>query len=62
MTSAGNASGEFAFFKVNATGNTWMFISDGVAGVTVNDTLIQLQAITTINTINLTSGDITILT
>ncbi len=62
MTAATNASGEFAFFKVNATGNTWMFISDGVAGVTVNDTLIQLQAITTINTINLTAGDITILT
>ncbi len=62
MTTAGNALGEFAFFKVNNTGNFHMFISDGVAGVTANDTLIQLTNQTAINTINLTAGDITILT
>ena len=62
MTSAGNAVGEFAFFKVNATGNFYQFISDGVAGVGANDVLVQMTGITTIGSINLTAGDLTILT
>ena len=55
-------AGEFAFFKVNQTGNFHLFISDGVAGVGANDVLVQLTNITTINTINLMAGDLTILT
>ncbi len=64
MTTAGNAAGEFAFFKVNNAGNFHLFISDGVAGVGVgaNDVLVQLTGVTTINTVNLTDGDLTILT
>ena len=62
LTTGGNAVGEFAFFKVNNTGNFYQFISDGVAGVGVNDVLVQLTGVTTINTINLTAGDLTILT
>ncbi len=62
MTTAGNAAGEFAFFKVNNTGNFHLFISDGVAGVGANDVLVQLTGVTIINTINLTDGDLTILT
>ena len=55
-------AGEFAFFKVNNTGNFHLFISDGEAGVGANDVLVQLTGVTTINTINLTDGDLTILT
>ena len=62
MTTAGNAAGEFAFFKVNNTGNFHLFISDGVAGVGANDVLVQLTGVTTIGSINLTAGDLTILT
>ncbi len=62
MTAATNTAGEFAFFQVNNAGRMHLFISDGVAGVTANDTLIQLTGITTVGSINLTSGDLTILT
>jgi Ca2+-binding RTX toxin-like protein len=62
MTTGTNTAGEFVFFKVNNTGNFYQFISDGVAGVGANDVLVQFTGITTINTINLTSGDLTILT
>jgi Ca2+-binding RTX toxin-like protein len=62
FTAAGDADGEFAFFKVNAAGNFHMFISDGVAGLTSNDTLIQLTGITAIGTVTNTNGDLTILT
>jgi Ca2+-binding RTX toxin-like protein len=62
MTTGGNAVGEFAFFRVNGAGNFYQFISDGVAGVGANDVLVQLSNITTINSINLTAGDLTILT
>ncbi len=62
MTTAGNLAGEFAFFKVNNTGNFHLFISAGVAGVGANDVLVQMTGITTIGTINLTAGDLTILT
>jgi Ca2+-binding RTX toxin-like protein len=62
MTTGTNTVGEFAFFKVNTAGNFYQFISDGVAGVGANDVLVQLTDVTTINTINLTGGDLTILT
>ncbi len=62
MNTGGNAVGEYALFKVNGTGNFHLFISDGVAGVGANDVLVQLTNVTTIGTINLTAGDLTILT
>ncbi len=61
FTAATNSVGEVAFFKVNATGNYLMFISDGTAGVTANDIVIQTN-LATIGSLNFTSGDITILT
>ena len=57
-----NSVGEFAFFKVNNTGAFHLFVSDGVAGVTANDVVVQLTGITTIGSIDLTGGDMTILT
>jgi Ca2+-binding RTX toxin-like protein len=62
MTTGTNAAGEFALFRVNNTGNFFQFISDGVAGVGVNDVVVQLTAITTVNSISLAAGDLNILT
>ncbi len=61
MTAATNTTGEFTFFKVGGAGPMQLFISDGVAGVTANDVLIQLNNITTVGSINLAFGDLTIL-
>ncbi len=54
-------NGEAAFFKVNKTGNFFMFISDAVAGASVNDSLIELTGVTAISSLNVTGGDWTIL-
>jgi Ca2+-binding RTX toxin-like protein len=62
MTAATDTVGEFAFFQINGTGNEMLFMSDGVAGVTANDVLVQLNGITSIGSISLSGGDITILT
>ena len=61
-TAATDSLGEFALFKVNGTGAYHIFVSDGVAGVTANDVLVQLTNVTTIGSINLGGGDLTILT
>ena len=60
FTTATNAAGEFAFFKVNNAGDYYMVISDGTAGVGVNDTVVQLTGVTTIGQIDLTGGNLTI--
>ena len=57
---ATDAAGEFALFKVNKTGNFHLFVSDGVAGVTANDVVVQLVGVTSISGINLASGNLTI--
>jgi hypothetical protein len=61
FTAATDAAGEFAFFKVNNTGNFHMFISDGVAGVTANDVVFEMLNLTSITNINISSGNMTIL-
>jgi Ca2+-binding RTX toxin-like protein len=61
MTTGGNAVGEFAFFEINGTGDNYLFISDGVAGVTANDELVRLTAVTSITSISIDAGDVTIL-
>jgi serralysin len=62
MTTGVNAVGEFALFRINNAGTFYQFISDGVAGVGVNDVLVQLSGVTTVATIDLAGGDLTILT
>jgi hypothetical protein len=62
MTTGVNAVGEFALFRINNTGNFYQFISDGVAGVGANDVVVQLTGVTSVGTIDLTGGDLTILT
>ena len=57
---ATDSAGEFAFFKVNKTGDFHLFISDGVAGVTANDVVVQLVGITSISGISLSGGNLTI--
>ena len=39
-----------------------MFISDGVAGITDDEVVVELIGVTTMGSINLTDGDLTILT
>jgi Ca2+-binding RTX toxin-like protein len=60
FTAATNTSGEFSFFKVNNTGDYYLYISDGVAGVTANDDVIQLVGVSSISGIDFTSGNLTI--
>lgn len=60
FTAATNTLGEFAFFKINNTGDYYLFVSDGTAGAGVNDDVIQLVGVTSISAINLTSGNLTI--
>jgi hypothetical protein len=62
MTAATTAAGEFAFFELNNTGDNYLFISDAINGVSAGDVLVRLSAVTAINTINITAGDVTILT
>ena len=61
MTAATDAAGEMAFFQVSKKGHMMLFISDGVAGVTANDVVVQLMGISAINQIDLTGGNLTIL-
>ncbi len=61
FTAAGDGTGEFALFRVNGTGTFHVFVSDGVAGVGANDVLVQLASITSVGAIDLTGGDLTIL-
>lgn len=55
-----DVAGELAFFKVNKTGDYYLFISDGVAGVGANDVVVQLVGVTSISGIDLTGGNLTI--
>ncbi len=61
FTAATDSAGEFAFFRVKNTGNYYIYISDGVAGVGANDTVAQLVGVTSLSMIDLTGGNLTIL-
>jgi hypothetical protein len=61
FTVATNTAGEFAFFQVGGTGNFHLFISDGTAGVSANDVIVELAGVTTIGSIDVGLGDLTIL-
>ena len=61
FTAAADSAGEFAFFKVGGTGDYYLFISDGASGVTTNDVVIQLVGVTTISSITVSGGDLTVL-
>ncbi len=60
FTSAGAAAGNFALFQVKAVGNYYLFISDGVAGVSTGDVVVRLVGVTSIGGIDLTDGNLTI--
>ena len=61
FTLKGDALGEFALFQADGTGAFHVFVSDGVAGIGRNDVVVQLTNINSIGSINITSGDLTIL-
>ena len=58
FVAAADASGEFALFRVNNTGDYYLYISDG--STSQSDVIVQLVGVTNITAINLTSGDLTI--
>ena len=47
----GTNAGQFAFFKVNNSGNYYMFISDGNDGLSSDDVAIQLSGLTAITSV-----------
>jgi hypothetical protein len=55
-----DAVGECALFRVANKGNFYLFLSDGIAGVTAGDVVIQLTGIKTISAINLSDGNLAI--
>jgi Ca2+-binding RTX toxin-like protein len=61
MTAATTAAGEFAFFEIGGSGDNYLFISDATNGLSAGDVLVRLSNVTAINTINITAGDVTIL-
>ena len=61
FTKATDTAGEFAFFKINNSGNYFLFISDGVKGVGANDIVVQLTGISDISSIDLAGGNLTLL-
>ncbi len=61
FTAAANSAGEFALFRVKETGNFYLFISDGVAGLTPTDVVVELIGVTTVTGVDLTDGNLTIL-
>lgn len=61
FTKAVDNAGECAFFKVNNTGDYFLFISDGVKGLGANDLVVQLTGISDISSIDLTGGNLTLI-
>lgn len=61
MTTAKDAAGEFAIFKIANTGDFYLFISDGSKGVGAKDVIIELTGVNTLSGINLTDGNLTII-
>lgn len=60
FTASADTAGEFASFKVNNTDSYYMFMSDGVQGLTPNDVVTQLTGVTSIGSINPLGGNLTI--
>jgi VCBS repeat-containing protein len=55
-----DSAGKFALFQLAGTGNYYVFISDGVAGVTANDVVINLNGVTSITSVSLTGSTLKI--
>jgi myo-inositol-hexaphosphate 3-phosphohydrolase len=62
FTAATDSEGDIALFRVKNTGNFYLLVSDGVAGVTSDDVVIQLAGVSSFKTIDLTGGDFRIIT
>lgn len=58
FTKAKDKAGEFALFELD--GSSYLFVSDGKAGVTKNDVVIELVGVQQISSIDLTEGNLTI--
>jgi uncharacterized delta-60 repeat protein len=61
FTASGDQEGEFALFRLADAGDYYLFISDGSAGVTAGDSVVRIAGVTTVASINLTDGDLTLL-
>ncbi len=54
------AAGAFALFRVSNTGNYYLFISDDVAGVGANDVVVQLVGVTSVGSVDVAGGNLTV--
>ncbi len=61
FTAATDSQGEFALFTVGGAGDNYLFVSDGTAGVTSNDLVIQLAGVTSVGQVNLAGGNLTLI-
>lgn len=61
FSKATDTVGEFAFFKINNSGDYFVFISDGVKGAGTNDVVVQLMGISDIGSIDLSGGNLSLL-
>ena len=60
FTEAEDTAGEFALFQVDHAGDHYVFISDGKAGVTAGDVVVQLVGVTSVSGLDLSNGNLTI--
>jgi uncharacterized protein (TIGR01370 family) len=61
MSSDGNIAGEFAFYKIKNTGDYFLYVSDGKSGFSSMDVIIKLEGVAAINTLQISNGDLIIL-
>jgi Ca2+-binding RTX toxin-like protein len=59
FTATTDAAGKFALFQVNGSGDYYLYISDGTTAQT--DVVVQLVGVSSVGSISLTGGDLTIL-
>ena len=61
MAYGGEIAGEFAFFKINNSGSYYLFISDGIEGVSENDVTVKLSGVRNISQISVSNNELSIL-
>ena len=61
FSSTGDLAGQFSFFQTTGNDAYYLFISDGIAGISSGDVIAHLQGITSINAITISQGNLAIL-
>jgi Ca2+-binding RTX toxin-like protein len=61
FTAGGDAAGEFALFRVGGEGDHYLMISDGIAGLTVDDVVVALVDVPSVSEISTANGSLWLL-